>query len=146
MMKKKHKITDILDLALDKGIDLQLNPSIKDSEYIVKMCENSGNAYLHYKKKNILKDKEKEQAEVLLKIKRNYKAKIEERKANRKQQKIKEMLHQTKSNSKSSFEREIVAGEIDMKQGEQHTHDLMQLSVNYNNKHKKLNTIDEKKH
>jgi hypothetical protein len=115
MMKKKHKITDILDLALDKGIHLQLNPVIKDSEYIVKMCENSGDAYMHYKKKNILKDKEKEQAEVLLKIKRNYKAKIEERKLNKKQEKLKNFMHQTKSNSKSSFERDIVAGEIDMK-------------------------------
>ena len=46
-------------MALSKGIKIKLNSEIKDSEYIVKVCLNDKNAYLSYKKKNFLRNKDK---------------------------------------------------------------------------------------
>jgi hypothetical protein len=65
--KPKH---DIIDLAINQGIQIKLNKGIKDSEYIVNMCTNDGNAYLSYKKKNFLKNKEKDQIDIIQRLSR----------------------------------------------------------------------------
>lgn len=57
-------------MALDYGIKIQLNDQIKDSDYIVNMCTNDGNAYLSFKRKNFLKNKEKEQQEIVTRLSR----------------------------------------------------------------------------
>lgn len=57
-----------MDVALNQGINIRLSKSIKDSEYIVNMCLNDPNAYLSFKKKNFLKNKEKDQIELVKRL------------------------------------------------------------------------------
>jgi hypothetical protein len=74
----KPKKSDILDLAISKNINLKLDTQIKDSEYIVQMCENSNNAYLSFKRSNMLRNKEKEHDVIVSSIKRSILEKLEE--------------------------------------------------------------------
>jgi hypothetical protein len=46
-----------------------METKIKDSEYIVKICSTEKDAYHEYKKKNFLNKKDKEQQDVIERIK-----------------------------------------------------------------------------
>ena len=57
-------------MVIKKGIKLKLSNKIKDSEYIVKACLTDKNAYLSYKKKNFLRNKDKDQKEIVERLTR----------------------------------------------------------------------------
>jgi hypothetical protein len=46
-----------------------MDTEIKDSEYIVKICSTEKDSYYEYKKKNFLNKKEKEQRDVIERVK-----------------------------------------------------------------------------
>lgn len=54
-----------------------MDTHIKDSEYIVKICSTEKDAYHEYKKKNFLNRKDKEQKDVIERIKIKMKFKQE---------------------------------------------------------------------
>jgi hypothetical protein len=63
-----EKTDDIIDMAISNNIRLQLNNNITDSEYIVKLCLTDKNAYLSYKRKNFLRNKDKDQKEIVERV------------------------------------------------------------------------------
>lgn len=69
-MEEEYELAkDILDMVIEKGIRLQYDSDIKDSEYIVKICSNEKDSYFMYKKKNFLNRKEKDQKDAIERVK-----------------------------------------------------------------------------
>eukprot|EP00347_Sterkiella_histriomuscorum_P014058 403362320 len=68
--KKIEQKFDIIDMAIKQGINIKIDNSIKDSEYIVGICNNDKNAYLNYKKKNFLRNKDKVQLDIASRVNR----------------------------------------------------------------------------
>ncbi|CDW74823.1 UNKNOWN [Stylonychia lemnae] len=61
---------DIIDKALKQGINIKVDNRIKDSDYIVGICNNDKYAFLNYKKKNFLRNKDRVQSEIVSKMNR----------------------------------------------------------------------------
>jgi len=63
---KKPK--DLIDLVVKHNLKLVIDPQVKVSDYIVKICGQEKDSYLLYKKKNFLNNQEKTQKDVIDKI------------------------------------------------------------------------------
>jgi len=55
---------------LKQGINIKIDNRIKDSDYIVGICNNDKYAFLNYKKKNFLRNKDRVQADIINKMSR----------------------------------------------------------------------------
>lgn len=78
-LESEDKKQDILDVMISKGIRLTIpESSVSNSDYIVKMCASDDDSFLKYKRKNFLKQQDKEQQNVIENVKTKIKQKQEQ--------------------------------------------------------------------